>query len=135
MQAAHLKLIFGASSHLLPMHHTLCYKYWLSHLHIHHRLCRKSPRSIRRGILCIPQPTNHSIVTICTPYTIPEPNEGQDQQIDHIYPLPGRIYPLPVAHMIILNRFIRGPLGPLPKVTYHYSRDYMQFPQPKHLPQ
>ena len=110
-----------------------CYKYRLSNLHIHHRLCRKSPGSIRRSIISIPQPTNHPIVIICTPCTIPEPNEGQDRQIDRIYPLPGRIYPLPLAHTIVLDRFDQGPLGTLPKVTYHYSCDYMQFPQLKCL--
>ena len=36
-----------------------CYKYRLSHLHIHHRLCRKSPGIICRDILHIPQPVNH----------------------------------------------------------------------------
>ena len=51
----------------------ICYKYQLSHLHIHRRLCRKSPRSIRRSILRIQQPTNHPIVIICTPCIIPEP--------------------------------------------------------------
>ena len=50
-----------------------CYKYRLSNLHIHHRLCRKSPGSIRRGILRIPQPINHPIAIICTLCTIPEP--------------------------------------------------------------
>ena len=90
------------------------YKYWLSHLHIHCRLHRKSPRSIHRGILRIPQPTNHPIVTICTPCTIPEPNEQQDRQIDCIYPLP-------LAQTIVLDCFDQGPLGTLPKVTYNYS--------------
>ena len=114
---------------------TGCYKYWLSNLHIHHRLCRKSLGSIRRSIIRIPQPTNHPIVIICTPCTIPEPNEGQDRQIDRIYPLPGHIYPLPLAHMIRLDRFDQGPLETLPKVTHHYIHDYTQFPQPKRLPQ
>ena len=107
---------------------TVCYKYRLSNLHIHHRLCRKSPRSICRGMLHITQPVNHPTEAICTPCTIPELIEGQDRQIDHIYPLPERIYPLPLAHMIVLDRFTRGPLGTLPKVTYYYSHDYTQFP-------
>ena len=55
-----------------------CYKYRLSNLHIHHWLCRKSPGSIRRSIIRIPQPTYHPIVIICTPCMIPEPNERQD---------------------------------------------------------
>ena len=105
-----------------------CYKYRLSNLHIHHRLCRKSPGSIRRSIIRIPQPTNHPIVIICTPCTIPEPNEGQDRQIDCIYPLP-------LAQTIVLDCFDQGPLGTLPKVTHYYSRDYTLFPQPIYLPQ
>ena len=112
-----------------------CYKYRLSNLHIHHWLCRKSPGSIRRSIIRIPQPTNHLIVIICTPYMTPEPNEGQDRQKDHIYPLPGCIYPLPLAHTIVLDCFDRGPLGTLPKVTHYHSHHYTQFSQLKRLPQ
>ena len=112
-----------------------CYKYWLSNLHIYHRSCRKSPGSICRGTLHITQPVNHPTEAICTPCMIPEPIEGQDQQIDRIYPLLGHIYPFPLAHTIVLDHFDQGPLGTLPKVTHYYSRDCMQFPQPKRLPQ
>ena len=112
-----------------------CYNYQLSNLHIHHRLCRKSPRSICRSIIRIPQPTNYPIVIICTPCTIPEPNEGQDRQLDHIYPPLGHIYPLPLAHTIILDHFNQVPMESLPNVTSSHSNDSMQFPRPKHLPQ
>ena len=115
--------------------HIHCYKYQLSNLHIHHRLCRKSPRSICRSIICIPQPTNHPIVIICTPCTIPEPNKGQDRQLDHIYPPLGRIYPLPLAHTIVLDHFDRVRMESLPNVTSSHSNESTQFPQLKHLPQ
>ena len=81
------------------------------------------------------QPVNHPTVTICTPCTIPEPIEEQDQQIDRIYPLPGRIYPLPLAHTIVLDRFHRGPMESLPNVISSHSNDYTQSPRPKRLPQ
>ena len=112
-----------------------CYKYWLSHVHIHHWLCRKSPRTIRRGILCIPPPVNHPTEVICTPSMIPEPIEGQDQQLDCIYPPPGRIYPLLLAHTIILDHFDWVPMESLPNITSSHSNDSTQFPQTKHLPQ
>ena len=112
-----------------------CYKYQLSHLHIHHRLCRKSPRTILRGILRIPQPVNHPTEVICTPCTISEPIEGQDRQLDQIYPLPGRIYPLPLAHTIILDHFDWVPMESPSNITSSHSNDSTQFPQPKHLPQ
>ena len=100
---------------------TLCYKYRLSNLHIHHRLCRKSPGSIRRVMLRTTQPVHHPTETICTPCTIPEPIEEQEQQIDRIYPLPGRIYPLLLAHTIVLDRFHRGPMESLPNVISFIS--------------
>ena len=112
----------------------MCYKYRLSNPHIHHQLYRKSPGYIRRGILRISQPTNHPIVIICTPCTTPEPNEGQDRQTDRIYPLPGRIHPLPLAHTIVLNRFHQGPMESLPNIISSHSNDYMQFPRPKRHP-
>ena len=59
---------------------------------------------------------------------IPEPIEGQDRQLD-------RIYPLPLAHTIVHDHFDRGPVETLQKVIYYHSRDYMNFPLPKHLPQ
>ena len=105
-----------------------CYKYRLSNLHIHHRLYRKSPGYIRRGILCISQPTNHPIVIICSPCMVPEPNEGQDRQTDRIYPLPGRIHPLLLAHTIVLDRFHRGPMESLPNIISSHSNDYTQSP-------
>ena len=105
-----------------------CHKYRLSNLHIHHWLCRISPGYICRGILCIPQPTNHPTDVICTPCTNPEPIKGQDRQLDCIYTLLGCIYPLPLAHMIILNHFDRGPVGTLHKVIHYHSRDYTHFP-------
>ena len=112
-----------------------CYKYRLSHLHIHHRLCRKSPGTICRGILHIPQPVNHPTKVICTPCMIPEPIEGQDQQLDCIYPPPGCIYPLPLAHTIVLNHFNWVPMESLPNITSSHSNHSMQFPQLKPLPQ
>ena len=81
------------------------------------------------------QPVNHPTEALCTPCTIPEPIEEQDQQIDRIYPLTGRIYPLTLTHTIILDHFDRGPLETLSKVTHHHSCDYTQFPRPKRLPQ
>ena len=107
----------------------------ISHLHIHHWLCRKSPRTICRGILRIPQPVNHPTEVICTPCTIPEPNKGQDRHTDRIYPLPGRIHPLPLAHTIVHDRFHREPMESLPNVTSSHSNDSTQCPRPKHLPQ
>ena len=111
-----------------------CYKYQLSNPHIHHRLYRKSPGYIRRGILHISQPTNHPIVIICTPCTIPEPKKGQDRQTDRIYPLLGRIHPLPLAHTIVLDHFHRGPIESLSNVISSHSNDYTQSPRLKRHP-
>ena len=114
---------------------TCCYKYQLSNLHIHYRICRKSPGTICRGILRIPQPVNHPTEVICTPCTIPEPIEGQDRQLDRTYPPPGHIYPLLLTHTIVLDHFDRVPMESLLNITSSHSNDSTQFPQLKHLPQ
>ena len=62
-------------------------------------------------------------------------HKGQAWQLDCIYPLPGYIYPLPLAHTIVLNHFNWVPMELLPNITSSHSNDSTQFPQPKRLPQ
>lgn len=112
-----------------------CYKYWLSNVYIHHKSHAKSLGPIGRDVQSITHFRNYSIDIICIPCMIPEPNKGQDQKIERIYPAPSHIYTLLLTHTITGNYFDQGPIESFPNVIHSHSHDSMHFPWPKHLPQ